>query len=151
MIGTWPLVPSGCHHRGDVTSASGGIFPAAINRTAASMFSRPHPEIWSHPAVVMNRCEAGSVVAKLFGGPHPSAPSGLVPHLGVEKSMSSAAMRRSCLASSAESGRPAPSEAGWITPWSTALRAAEYSSPAMPEDCPVASEEHDDDSTESHV
>ena len=77
--------------------------------------TRPQPLIWSHPAVVTNRCDAGSVVAKLFGGPNGG--------FGVEKSMSSAASRKSCFASSNASGRPDAS--GAITPLSTALRAAE--------------------------
>jgi hypothetical protein len=79
---------------------------------------------------VTNRVDAGSVVAKLFGGPAGG--------FGVEKSMSSAASRNSCLASSAVS----------VTP---ALRAAEYSSPAMPDACPVASYEHEFDEIDSHV
>ena len=53
------------------------------------------------------------------------------------------------MASSADSGRPEAS--GAMTPFCTALRAAEYSRPAMPEDWPVASDEHDDDSMETHV
>src|SRR6266576_6546824 len=106
---------------------------------------RPQPEIWSHPAVVTKRWEAGSVVAKLLGGPHRGAGS----QRGVEKSMSSADRRKSCLASSAESGRP--DESALMTPFSMALRAAEYMSPAMPEDWPVASEEHDADSIDTHV
>src|SRR4051812_28069047 len=132
-------------------SASGGIRPAATSRTTRSMFNRPHPEIWSQPAVVTNRCDAGTLDPKLLGGPHPGWPLGLVPHRGVEKSMSSAPRRISCLASSAARGRPLPSAAGVMTPVSTALRAAEYNSPAMPEDCPVASDEHDVDSIDSQV
>ena len=106
---------------------------------------RPQPEIWSHPAVVTKRCDAGSVVMKLLGGPHLGAGS----QRGVEKSMSSAANRTSCLASSADSGRPDAS--GAMVPFCTALRASEYSRPAMPEDCPVASDEQDDDSMDTHV
>ena len=106
---------------------------------------RPHPEIWSQPAVVMKRWESGSVVAKLLGGPHLGAGS----QRGVVKSMSSAARRTSCLASSADSGRPDAS--GAMVPFCTALRASEYSRPAMPEDCPVASDEQDDDSMDTHV
>src|SRR3954447_23353224 len=114
-----PDVGSGCHQLGDVTSASGGILPSATRRTALLELNRPQPEIWSHPAVVTKRCDAGSVVAKLLGGPHLGAGS----QRGVEKSMSSALSRKSCLASSAESGRLEASAA--MTPFSTALRAAE--------------------------
>src|SRR5690348_3179390 len=140
-----PDVGSGCHQRGDVMSASGGILPSATRCTALFELKRPQPVIWSHPAVVTNREEAGSVVAKLFGGPHLGTGS----QRGVEKSMSSAPRRNSCLASSADSGRPDAS--GVMTPFCTALRAAEYNRPAMPEDWPVASDEHDDDSIETHV
>ena len=38
-----------------------------------------------------------------------------------------------------------------ITPLSTALPAAEYSRPAMPDDCPVASDEQEDDSTDTQL
>src|SRR3954465_15458520 len=110
-----PDVGSGCHQLGEVTSASGGILPSATRRTALFELNRPHPEIWSHPAVVTKRWEAGRVVAKLFGGPHRGAGS----QRGVEKSMSSALRRKSCLASSADSGRPEAS--GAMTPFSTAL------------------------------
>src|SRR5438874_13751172 len=115
-------------------SAWGGILPSATRCTSLLALMRPHPVIWSQPAVVVKRDEAGRVVAKLLGGPHWGAGS----QRGVEKSTSSAASRKSCLASSAASGRPDPSRL--ITPLSTALRAAEYSRPAIPEDCPVASE-----------
>src|SRR5437588_292413 len=126
-------------------SAWGGMWPAATKRTSLLALMRPQPVIWSHPAVVTKRWEAGSVVAKLLGGPHCG---GAGAQRGVEKSMSSAASRKSCLASSAARGRP--DGLALITPLCTALRAAEYRSPAMPDDCPVASEEHDDDSTETH-
>src|SRR6266568_1491856 len=125
-MSTRPDVGRGCHQLGDVTSASGGILPSATSRIALLELNRPHPEIWSHPAVVTKRWEAGRVVAKLLGGPHLGAGS----QRGVEKSMSSAPRRNSCLASSADNGRPDASEA--MTPFSTALRAAEYRSPAMP-------------------
>src|SRR5438552_18377514 len=97
---------------------------------------RPHPVIWSHPAVVTKRWEAGSVVAKLLGGPHIG---GAGAHRGVEKSMSSAATRKSCLASSAASGRP--EESPLITPSSPAVRAAEDRHPPRPDDWPGASRE----------
>ena len=76
--------------------------------------ARPQPVTWSHPGVVTKRCEPGSVVAKLFAGPG---------GLGVEKSMSSAAARKSCLTSSAARGMPEAS--GLSRPWAMALRAAE--------------------------
>jgi hypothetical protein len=121
-------------------SASGGMAPALTKLTSRWAEMRPHPLIWSHPAVVTKRCESGSDVKKLLAGPG---------GFGVEKSMSSAAARNSCLASSADSGRPDAS--GEMMPCSTAFRASEYSSPAMPDDWPVASEEHEFDSTETQV
>src|SRR5437588_10697464 len=128
-------------------SASGGIEPFMTRPTARWRLSRPHPVIWSQPAVVTYRWESGRVVAKLLAGPHPSWPVfGFVSQRGVEKSMSSDATRMSCLASSAESGRPAPSGLGAMIPSPTALRAAVYSRPAIPLAWPVASDEHDDDS-----
>src|SRR6266568_3429679 len=116
-MSTRPDAGSGCHQLGEVMSASGGILPSATRLMALLELNRPQPEIWSQPAVVTKRWEAGSVVAKLLGGPHLGAGS----QRGVEKSMSLAPRRNSCLASSADSGRPEAS--GAITPFSTALRA----------------------------
>src|SRR5436309_14570958 len=144
-MSTRPPAGRGCHQLGEVMSASGGILPLATRWMALLELKRPQPEIWSHPAVVTKRWDAGSVVTKLLGGPHLGAGS----QRGVEKSMSSAPRRNSCLASSADSGRPEASAA--MTWFCTALRAAEYSSPAMPEDWPVASDEHDADSIDTHV
>src|SRR5205807_104402 len=106
------------------------------------------PVIWSHPAVVTKRWESARTVAKLFAGPQlVRCVTGLVPHCGLEKSTSSDATRISCLASSAERGRPAPSGLPWMIPSATAFRAAEYRRPAIPLPWPVASEEQEDDST----
>src|SRR5438477_1572064 len=132
MTSACPPVPNVCHQRGEVMSATGGMLPAATIRTRRLALMRPQPVIWSQPAVVMKRWEAGRVVAKLFAGPG---------GLGVEKSMSSAARRNSCLTSSAESGWP--DESGPSRPWAMAFRAAEYASAAMPDDSPVASDEQD--------
>src|SRR5690242_1815896 len=98
MMSTEPDVGSGCHQLGPVMSASGGILPSATRWMALFELNRPQPVIWSQPAVVMKRDDAGSVVAKLFGGPHLGTGS----HRGVEKSMSSAPRRNSCFASSAD-------------------------------------------------
>src|SRR5688572_30455331 len=122
-------------------STSGGICPAATASTMRRLLTRPQPLIWSQPAVVTNRREAGIVVTKLWGRPHGT--------FGVEKSMSSAPSRKSCLASDADSGRPDGS--GSMIPRSTALRAAEYSRPAMPADWATASDEHDVDGTEAQM
>src|SRR5438270_14022359 len=50
--GMVPVVPSGCHQRGEVTSASGGMAPLATMCTSRSELSRPQTLIWSLPEVV---------------------------------------------------------------------------------------------------
>src|SRR5439155_16236647 len=90
-----PAVGSESHQRGEVMSAWGGIWPAATKRTSLLALIRPQPVIWSQPAAVAKRWEAGRVVATLLGGPHSG---GAGAQRGVEKSISSAASRKSCLA-----------------------------------------------------
>jgi hypothetical protein len=69
--------------------------------------------------------------------------------------MSSADIRQSCMASSADSGNgasvPSSPMYGVISPRSMALRAAEYRSPETPAERPVASDEQLVEGIETNV